>query len=54
MNKFTAQPGRIAAFSLLALAAVMAGCSGSDSGTVTVAGDVPIAYVQRSTERTRR
>ncbi|HOY34892.1 hypothetical protein [Piscinibacter sp.] len=49
MKKFTAQPGRIAAFSLLALAAVMAGCSGSDSGTVTVAGDVPIAYVQRST-----
>lgn len=39
---------------LLALAALLAGCSGSgsDSETVTVNGDVPIAYVKRSTALT--
>ena len=52
MKTLSYSQGRIAAFGLAALAAaVMAGCSGSGSseGTVTVAGDVPIAYVKRST-----
>ncbi|MBX3606178.1 MAG: PD40 domain-containing protein [Piscinibacter sp.] len=42
---------RTPALALIALAAIIAGCSGSGSGetTVTVNGDVPIAYVKRST-----
>ena len=49
------QPGRLAAIGLAALAAaITAACSGGggSDGTVTVSGEVPIAYVKRSTAMT--
>jgi len=54
MKKLSYSQGRIAAFGLAAMAAALAaGCSGSGSeGTVTVAGDVPLAYAKRSTAMT--
>jgi hypothetical protein len=53
MNDFAIASWRVlAAGALAALAAQLAGCSGgekSGASTLTVAGDVPIAYVKRST-----
>ncbi|WP_298825886.1 hypothetical protein [uncultured Piscinibacter sp.] len=55
MKKLSCPRGRIAAFGLAAVAAaIAAGCSGGSTGegTVTVSGEVPIAYVKRSTAMT--
>ncbi len=52
MRPLTHRQGRGAALGLAAVAAaVLAGCSGGSTseGTVTVEGDVPIAYAKRST-----
>ena len=54
MKKLSYPHGRLAATGLAALAAaITAACSGGGSdGTVTVSGEVPIAYVKRSTSLT--
>jgi hypothetical protein len=53
MRKLSYPHGRLAATGLAALAAaITAACSGGGDGTVTVSGEVPIAYVKRSTALT--
>ncbi len=45
-------PGRVSAFAVLSLLTLLAACSGggtSSEDTVTVNGDVPLAYVKRAT-----
>ena len=53
MKKLSHTHGRTATFGLAAMAVLLAaGCSGSGEGSVTVAGDVPLAYAMRSTAMT--